>query len=101
MSADEKGLAKRSIETQPTPLEFSRPPARHIRNKFLDASIEADVASNRRHRAPKVPSFNEREKDMAEVITETTSEVEELTGEDFEVLFGETPLIITDSEVRN
>jgi hypothetical protein len=38
---------------------------------------------------------------MAEVIAETTSEVEEIAGEDFEVLFGETPLIITDSEVRN
>lgn len=38
---------------------------------------------------------------MAEVIVEATSEVEELTGEDFEALFADTPLIITDSEVRN
>ncbi|MGW5202126.1 hypothetical protein [Streptomyces spiralis] len=52
-------------------------------------------------RAPKVPSITDREKDMAEVIVEVTSEVEELTGEDFEALFADTPLIITDSEVRN
>ncbi len=38
---------------------------------------------------------------MAEVIVETTSDVEELTGEDFEGLFDDSPLIITDSEVRN
>lgn len=38
---------------------------------------------------------------MAEVIVETTSDVEELTGEDFEALFTDSPLIITDSEVRN
>lgn len=38
---------------------------------------------------------------MADVTSETISEVEEIAGEDFEVLFAETPLIITDSEVRN
>jgi hypothetical protein len=38
---------------------------------------------------------------MAETIVETVSEVEELTGEDFENLFADGPLIITDSEVRD
>lgn len=38
---------------------------------------------------------------MPEVIAETVSEVEELTGEEFEELFTGSPLIITDSEVKD
>lgn len=38
---------------------------------------------------------------MADVIVETASDIEELTSEDFEGLFAGTPLIITDSEVRD
>ncbi|PBC84324.1 hypothetical protein SAMN05428945_1067 [Streptomyces sp. 2224.1] len=38
---------------------------------------------------------------MAEVILDTASDVAELSGEDFEGLFADAPLVITDSEVRD
>lgn len=51
--------------------------------------------------AQAVPSISDREKNMSEVIVETASDVEEIAGEDFETLFADTPMIITDSEVKN
>lgn len=38
---------------------------------------------------------------MRNVIAETVSKVEELSDEDFEELFAGSPLIITDSEVKD
>jgi hypothetical protein len=38
---------------------------------------------------------------MQETAHELASDVEELTADDFETLFADTPLIITDSEVKN
>lgn len=36
-----------------------------------------------------------------EMMQETVSATEEITAGDFETLFGDTPLTITDSEVKN
>lgn len=38
---------------------------------------------------------------MSEQIQELASTVEELTKDDFEALFSDTPLVITDSEVKD